>query len=210
MERCAFGEQIGSPLLAHRVRHEGGCIAHGGDGLIAIEVKRTRTIRRADLHALKQFRIDYPMARCALLFGGDRREYRGGIALLPLADSNAGPGVVRQETPNGRHHIAAPSIDLRGMPRGSLRKWGGAASSSSPRPCQGAGVLPPPRRRRVQRIPDEPAQRVGCPLPHPHDARRPVRAPPRGRLVCDAPRCRRLPGTAERGLAAKRARLKRR
>ncbi|MCY4373804.1 MAG: hypothetical protein OXC31_08475 [Spirochaetaceae bacterium] len=88
-------------------------IAYGGDGLIAIEVKRTRTIRRADLHALKQFRIDYPMARCVLLFGGDRREYREGIELLPLADSNADPGVVRQETPNGRHHMVAPSIDWR-------------------------------------------------------------------------------------------------
>ena len=87
MERCAFGEQIGSPLLAHRVRHGGGLHRLRGDGLIAIEVKRTRTIRRADLHALKQFRIDYPMARCVLLFGGDRREYRDGIELLPLADS---------------------------------------------------------------------------------------------------------------------------
>ncbi len=64
-------------------------VAYGGDGLIAIEVKRTRTIRRADLHALKQFRTDYPMARCVLLFGGDRREHRDGIELLPLTEALA-------------------------------------------------------------------------------------------------------------------------
>ena len=66
-------------------------VAYGGDGLFAIEVKRTRTIRRADLHGLKQFRTDYPMARCVLLFGGDRREYRDGIELLPLAEALADP-----------------------------------------------------------------------------------------------------------------------
>ena len=66
-------------------------VAYGGDGLFAIEVKRTRTIRRADLHGLKQFRSDYPMARCVLLFGGDRREHRDGIELLPLAEALANP-----------------------------------------------------------------------------------------------------------------------
>ena len=66
-------------------------VAYGGDGLFAIEVKRTRTIRRADLHGLKQFRSDYPMARCVLLFGGDRREHRDGIELLPLAEALADP-----------------------------------------------------------------------------------------------------------------------
>ena len=66
-------------------------VAYGADGLFAIEVKRTRTIRRADLHGLKQFRSDYPMARCMLLFGGDRREHRDGIELLPLAEALADP-----------------------------------------------------------------------------------------------------------------------
>ena len=66
-------------------------VAYGGDGLFAIEVKRTRTIRRADLHGLKQFRTDYPMARCVLLFGGDRREHRDGAELVPLNDALADP-----------------------------------------------------------------------------------------------------------------------
>ena len=63
-------------------------IAYGSLKL-AIEVKRGRTIRRADLHGLKQFRSDYPMTRCVLLFGGDRREHRYGIELLPLAEALA-------------------------------------------------------------------------------------------------------------------------
>lgn len=31
------------------------------------------------------------MARCLLLFGGDRREYRDGIELLPVDDALADP-----------------------------------------------------------------------------------------------------------------------
>ena len=69
-------------------------VAYGGDGLFAIEVKRTRTIRRADLHGLTQFRSDYPMARCVLLFGGDRREHRDGIELLPLAEALVDPTLI--------------------------------------------------------------------------------------------------------------------
>ena len=66
-------------------------VAYGGDGLFAIEVKRSRTVRSGDLRGLRQFRSDYPMARCTLLFGGDRREYRDGIDLLPVADALADP-----------------------------------------------------------------------------------------------------------------------
>ena len=66
-------------------------VAYGGDGLFAIEVKRSRTVRSGDLRGLRQFKSDYPMARCMLLFGGDRREYRDGIDLLPVADALADP-----------------------------------------------------------------------------------------------------------------------
>ena len=66
-------------------------VAYGRDGLFAIEVKRSRTIRRADLHGLTQFVSDYPMAKCVLLFGGDRREYRDGVQLLPLSEALADP-----------------------------------------------------------------------------------------------------------------------
>ena len=69
-------------------------VAYGGDGLFAIEVKRSRRVRRADLHGLTQFKADYPMARCVLLFGGDRREHRDGIELLPVAEALADPAKV--------------------------------------------------------------------------------------------------------------------
>ena len=69
-------------------------VAYGGDGLFAVEVKRRGRIRRADLQGLTQFKADYPAARCVLLFGGDRREYRDGIGLLPAAEALADPAKV--------------------------------------------------------------------------------------------------------------------
>ena len=69
-------------------------MAYGGDGLFAMEVKRSRRIRRADQQGLTQFKADYPMARCVLLFGGNRREYRDAIELLPVAEALAEPSTV--------------------------------------------------------------------------------------------------------------------
>ena len=69
-------------------------VAYGGDGLFAIEVKRSRRVRSADLQGLTQFKADYPMARCVLLFGGDRREHRDGIDLLPVGDALPDPAIV--------------------------------------------------------------------------------------------------------------------
>lgn len=66
-------------------------VAYGNDGLFAIEVKRRRVIRNTDLRGLRRFAADYPMARCVLLFGGDRREFRGRIELHPLAEVLADP-----------------------------------------------------------------------------------------------------------------------
>ena len=59
-----------------------------------IEVKRSRRIRRGDLQGLTQFKADYPMARCVLLFGGDRREHRDGIDLLPVPEALTDPATV--------------------------------------------------------------------------------------------------------------------
>ena len=69
-------------------------VAYGGDGLFAFEVKRSRRVRRADLHGLKQFRADYPTARCVLLFGGERPEHRDGIELVPVAEALADPAAL--------------------------------------------------------------------------------------------------------------------
>ncbi len=59
-------------------------VLYGERGIVAIEVKRTRRATREDLSGLALFKADYPSARCALLFGGDRREYRNGIELIPF------------------------------------------------------------------------------------------------------------------------------
>ena len=69
-------------------------VAYGGDGPIAIKAQRTRAIRRADFHGYREVHADYPMARCVLLFGGERREHRDGIGLLPLTEQLADPALV--------------------------------------------------------------------------------------------------------------------
>ena len=41
------------------------------------------------------------MARCLLLFGGDRREERNGIELLPVTEALADPAAVLTQPPPG-------------------------------------------------------------------------------------------------------------
>ncbi len=45
-------------------------ILYGEEGIVAIEVKRAAKIRRQDLHGLKAFIHDYPMAKAFLFYGG--------------------------------------------------------------------------------------------------------------------------------------------
>jgi predicted AAA+ superfamily ATPase len=65
-------------------------VLYGERGIVALEVKRTRRTSKADLTGLSLFRSDYPGARCVLLFGGSRREYREGIELVPVEEGLAG------------------------------------------------------------------------------------------------------------------------
>ena len=46
-----------------------------------------RIRRREDGAGLRQFARHYPPAKCFLLYGGDRREYQGGIEVWPLAEA---------------------------------------------------------------------------------------------------------------------------
>jgi predicted AAA+ superfamily ATPase len=60
-------------------------VLYGERGLHAIEVKRSATIREADLAGLRLFGADYPVARRWLLHGGTKRSLLDGVECLPLA-----------------------------------------------------------------------------------------------------------------------------
>jgi len=58
-------------------------ILYGEDGLVALEVKNTRTIHPAHLRSLKAFRSDYPECVQVLLYRGQERINRDGIQCIP-------------------------------------------------------------------------------------------------------------------------------
>ncbi|MFP3912356.1 MAG: ATP-binding protein [Desulfobacteraceae bacterium] len=62
-------------------------VLYGPGGLIAIEVKRSPHVHSKDLRGLKEFRKDYPMARCYLFYGGASPLYVDDITVLPLAQA---------------------------------------------------------------------------------------------------------------------------
>jgi hypothetical protein len=62
-------------------------VAYGPRGLSAFEVKRSGRLSGKDTRGLVLFKKDYPMARCCLLYGGSRREYRDGIEVWPVAEA---------------------------------------------------------------------------------------------------------------------------
>lgn len=59
-------------------------IAYGSEGLVAIEVKRRRTVTARDVSSLKAFRSDYPSARAILLYGGTEHLQMGAVKVLPI------------------------------------------------------------------------------------------------------------------------------
>lgn len=77
---------LGYDLYYWRTTHqqEVDFILYGEKGLLAIEVKRTNYIRARDLGGLRAFLKDYPMATAYLFYGGNERQYRYGIELIPL------------------------------------------------------------------------------------------------------------------------------
>jgi predicted AAA+ superfamily ATPase len=62
-------------------------ILYGQHGLIAIEVKRTSTLRKRDFRGLKAFYRDYPTARAILLYGGRYRRYEDNIEIVPMQEA---------------------------------------------------------------------------------------------------------------------------
>ena len=62
-------------------------ILYGPGGLIAIEVKRSGHVHSRDLRGLKEFKKDYPVARCYLFYGGAAPLYVDDITVLPLGQA---------------------------------------------------------------------------------------------------------------------------
>lgn len=65
-------------------RQEVDFVLYGEQGLIAIEVKRTSTVRPREMSGLKAFLKDYPMAKPLLLYGGPHHLFEKGIEFIPL------------------------------------------------------------------------------------------------------------------------------
>jgi predicted AAA+ superfamily ATPase len=62
-------------------------VLYGPQGLLAFEIKRTKTISAKSLRGLKAFGEEYPEAKLYLIFGGNRREYHGAITAIPMAEA---------------------------------------------------------------------------------------------------------------------------
>lgn len=63
---------------------EADFVLHGERGLHAIEVKRSATLRGDGFEGLRRFAAVYPVARCWLLYGGDKRLRQDGVECVPL------------------------------------------------------------------------------------------------------------------------------
>jgi len=79
-----------------RAQHEVDFVLYGSRGLLAIEVKRSRHLHSRDIRPLREFRKDYPAARCRVLYGGDQELHLDGIVAVPVEQALANPGGVLQ------------------------------------------------------------------------------------------------------------------
>ena len=61
-------------------------ILYGPRGLVAIEVKRKRKISSKYSRALREFKKDYPSAKCYILYGDSLVAYENDIQVVPIKD----------------------------------------------------------------------------------------------------------------------------
>ncbi len=59
-------------------------ILYGPKGLLAIEVKRSTHIHSKSIRGLKEFKKDYPPAKCYLFYGGQTPLYLDDITVMPI------------------------------------------------------------------------------------------------------------------------------
>jgi uncharacterized protein len=84
-------EEFGYELFFWRTKHglEVDFILYGKSGLLAIEVKRSTSVRAQDLRALKEFKKDHPPAKCYVFYGGTTPLYFDHIVAIPLTQALA-------------------------------------------------------------------------------------------------------------------------
>lgn len=59
-------------------------VLYGPNGLLAVEVKHSTRIQIRDTRSLREFRKDYPPARCFVFYGGPSPLYMDGVTVLPI------------------------------------------------------------------------------------------------------------------------------
>lgn len=81
-------ERLGFQLYFWRTvdQREVDFILYGEKGLLAIEVKSSKTIHPSDLYGLKAFQEEYPMAKLFLFYGGKEILRKGDIDVLPIGE----------------------------------------------------------------------------------------------------------------------------
>lgn len=62
-------------------------VLYGKNGLIAFEIKRTKTITGSTLKGLRAFKEEYPEAKTYLLFNGKYKEYHDGIIAIHFLEA---------------------------------------------------------------------------------------------------------------------------
>ena len=77
-------------------------ILYGPQGLVGIEVKRSKNIDTSDLKPLKAFQEDYPEAKLYVFYGGSERRFFDKIEAVPVAEAlKTLPALLR---PHLAHH----------------------------------------------------------------------------------------------------------
>ena len=59
-------------------------VLYGPRGLLAIEIKRSTQIQPRDTRALREFKKDYPPAKCYVFYGGPSPVYMDEVTVLPI------------------------------------------------------------------------------------------------------------------------------
>ena len=59
-------------------------VLYGPRGLLAIEIKRSTQIQPRDTRALREFKRDYPPAKCFVFYGGPSPVYMDDVTVLPI------------------------------------------------------------------------------------------------------------------------------